>query len=96
MSEFTDLQLEAKVIVGIKTAMNDLGSVDWKEALDFDSPMFEDCEWLLTNLDEIGNCTPERRWYYERFEDNNEDFASWVEGWFGPLWAKIANRVEWN
>jgi len=50
----------------------------------------------LTNLDEIDNGCPERRWYYNRFEDNNEEFAVWVEGWFGPLWARIAKRVEWN
>jgi len=95
MTEFKDLHEESKCIVAIKTAMLELGDVDWKEALDFNSPMFEDCEWLLTNLDEIGNGTPERLWYYNRFEDNNEEFADWVEAWFGPRWAKIAKRVEW-
>ena len=95
MSELKDLHEESKCIVALKTAMLELGKVDWKEALDFDCATFRDCEWLLTNLDEIGNGTPERRWYYERFEDNNEEFAGWVEAWFGELWGKIALRVEW-
>ena len=95
MYNATELACEAKVIVGIKTAIAELGHVDWKEALDFNSASFEDCEWLLTNLDEIDNCSPERSWYYNQFEDNNEEFAEWVEIWFGPLWAKIAKRVEW-
>ncbi len=92
----SDQLLEAKCLRALRVGIQELGHVDWKEALDFNCATFEDCEWVLTNLDEIGNGTPERRWYYETFEDNNALFAGWVEEHFGPLWAKIARKVEWD
>ena len=91
-----DQRFEVKCITAINEAIKELGDINWEEALDTDSATFTDCEWVLVNLDYIANCTSERSWYYNTFEDNNTLFANWVEGWFGPLWAKIALNVEWN
>ena len=91
-----DQQFEAQIVAGLRTDMRNHGDFEWDEALsDSESDAFEECAWVITNLDEIGNCTPERAWYYDTFEDNNTLFAEWIEKWFGPRWGKIAQKVEW-
>lgn len=90
-----DTKFEAEVVNGLRVAMRELGDFSWEEALDTETATFTDVEWVLTNLDEIDNGSPERFWYYNTFEDQNEKFAEWVEAWFGPLWAKVALEVEW-
>lgn len=97
-------QYDQELIAGIQKAIDELDHFEWSDIMLDDnlniiftpavSKIFEDLEWILTNLDHV-EYGPARYWYFDTFEDNNQALASWLSEHFDDNWAKVAEYVEW-